>query len=109
MLGHRRPRRCLWDGSRADALAQRAADLKKLTAAWQPLYQTLMPDQKRRLGLLAVIAMRELRDRAECRMQAADDDEEIKAGSNVAVPGIRAQQETIRRRKAKLWPRVIHL
>jgi hypothetical protein len=62
---------------RADALAQRAADLKKLAAAWQPLYQTLMPDQKRRLGLLAVIAMRELRDRAEQRrMQAADEDDE---------------------------------
>jgi hypothetical protein len=36
-----------------------------------------MPDQKRRLGLLAVIAMRELRDRAEQRrMQAADEDDE---------------------------------
>jgi LTXXQ motif family protein len=62
---------------RSDALAQRAADLKKLAAAWQPLYQTLMPDQKRRLGLLTVIAIRELRDRAEQRrMQAADEDEE---------------------------------
>jgi hypothetical protein len=61
---------------RADALAQRAADLKKLAAAWQPLYQTLMPDQKRRLSFLAVIAMRELRDRAEQRrMQAADEED----------------------------------
>ena len=62
---------------RADALAQRAADLKKLAVAWQPLYETLMPDQRRRLGLLTVIAIRELRDRAEQRrMQAADEDEE---------------------------------
>jgi hypothetical protein len=62
---------------RADALAQRAADLKKLAAAWQPLYQTLMPDQKRGLGLLTVIAIRELRDRAEQRrVQAADEDED---------------------------------
>ena len=62
---------------RADALAQRAADLKKLAVAWQPLYETLMPDQRRRLGLLTVIVVRELRDRAEqARMQAADEDEE---------------------------------
>jgi len=62
---------------RADALAQRAADLKKLAVAWQPLYETLTPDQRRRLGLLTVIVVRELRDRAEqARMQAADEDEE---------------------------------
>jgi hypothetical protein len=62
---------------RADALAQRSADLKKLAAAWQPLYETLAPDQKRRLGLLTVIALRELRDRAEQRrMQATDEDED---------------------------------
>jgi len=61
---------------RADALAQRSADLKKLAAAWQPLYQTLMPDQKRRLGLLTMIALRELRDRAEQRRIEAADEEE---------------------------------
>jgi len=62
---------------RADALAQRAADLKQLAVAWQPLYETLTPDQRRRLGLLTVIAIRELRDRAEQRrMQATDEDEE---------------------------------
>ena len=61
---------------RADALAQRSADLKKLAAAWQPLYQTLMPDQKRRLGLLTMIALRELRDRAEQRLIEAADEEE---------------------------------
>jgi hypothetical protein len=62
---------------RADALAQRSADLKKLATAWQPLYQTLTPDQKRRMGLLGMIAMRELRNGAEqLRMQAADEDDE---------------------------------
>jgi len=62
---------------RADVLAQRSADLKKIAAAWQPLYQTLMPDQKRRLGLLTVIALRELRDRAEQRrMEAVEDDDD---------------------------------
>jgi hypothetical protein len=60
---------------RADALAQRAADLKKLAAAWQPLYQTLTPDQKKRLGFLAMSALSELRDRIEeRRIQAADDE-----------------------------------
>jgi LTXXQ motif family protein len=41
---------------RADALAQRSADLKKLADAWQPLYQTLTPEQNggwRRLLLLS--------------------------------------------------------
>jgi hypothetical protein len=62
---------------RSDALAQRAAELKKLAIAWQPLYQTLSTDQKRRLGILAVFALSELRDAAEQRlMQAGDDDEE---------------------------------
>jgi hypothetical protein len=60
---------------RADALAQRASDLKKLATAWQPLYQTLTPDQKRRLGFVAMIALSELRDRVEeRRIQAADDE-----------------------------------
>jgi hypothetical protein len=38
---------------RADALAQRATNLKKLADAWAPLYQTLNPDQKERMRLLA--------------------------------------------------------
>jgi LTXXQ motif family protein len=62
---------------RADALAQRSADLKKLASAWQPLYQTLTPEQKRRMGLLGMIVMREVRDRVEQRrMDAADEDDE---------------------------------
>ena len=39
---------------RADALAQRAANLKKLAEAWGPLYQSLNPDQKQRMRLLAM-------------------------------------------------------
>jgi hypothetical protein len=61
---------------RADALAQRSADIKKLAAAWQPLYQTLTQDQKRRMGFVAVVVLRDLRDRVEQRrMEAADDDD----------------------------------
>src|SRR5262245_15538726 len=37
---------------RADAMADRAANLKKLADAWEPLYQTLNPDQKGRMRLL---------------------------------------------------------
>jgi LTXXQ motif family protein len=61
---------------RADALAQRADDLKKLAAAWQPLFQTLTPDQRRRLGFVAVVALRELRDGLEERRIRAADQEE---------------------------------
>ena len=39
---------------RATALAQRSAHLNKLADAWQPLYQTLSPDQKKRMGHLAL-------------------------------------------------------
>ena len=39
---------------RADALIQRGTDLKKVADAWQPLYQTLTPDQKRRMQGLAL-------------------------------------------------------
>jgi hypothetical protein len=31
---------------RAEALSERAADLKKLADAWQPLYQTLGPTKR---------------------------------------------------------------
>jgi len=61
---------------RADALAQRSADLKKLATAWQPLYQTLTPDQKRRMGFLAMVVLRDLRDDVEQRrMEAAEERE----------------------------------
>jgi hypothetical protein len=61
---------------RSDALAQRSAELKKLAAAWQPLYQTLTPDQKRRLGFVAIVALREMRGALEQRrIQAADEEE----------------------------------
>jgi hypothetical protein len=60
---------------RADALRQRAADLKKLGDAWQPLYQTMSPEQKKRMGFLAMYVIRELRTDAEDRrMQSADEE-----------------------------------
>jgi hypothetical protein len=60
---------------RADALAQRSADARKLATAWQPLYQTLTPDQKRRLALLTIYAVREMRDNvADRHFQLMDED-----------------------------------
>jgi hypothetical protein len=58
---------------RADALAQRSADLKKLADAWQPLYSTLSPDQKRRMAFLAVFVLREVRSGMEQRMLMSED------------------------------------
>jgi LTXXQ motif family protein len=61
---------------RADALAQRSADLKKLADAWQPLYQTLSPDQKRRMAFLTIFTIREMRNAVEQRRLQSEDDEE---------------------------------
>jgi hypothetical protein len=61
---------------RAQALAQRAADLKKLADAWQPLYQTLSPEQKRRMAALAIFVLRELRSDVEHRRLQSEDHEE---------------------------------
>jgi LTXXQ motif family protein len=59
---------------RADRLVQRAADLNRLADAWQPLYQTLDPEQKRRLAFLAIFAVREMRDAVEDRRVRSEDD-----------------------------------
>jgi hypothetical protein len=61
---------------RANALAQRSADLKRLADAWQPLYQTLSPDQKRRMAFLTIFTIREIRNEAEERRSQSEDDDE---------------------------------
>jgi len=61
---------------RADALAQRAAGLKKLADAWQPLYQSLNPDQKQRMRVLAVRVLRQLNDAVDTRRMAIYDEED---------------------------------
>ena len=50
---------------RAEALTQRGANLKRLVDAWQPLYQTLNPDQKERMRVLAMHVVREIRGALE--------------------------------------------
>jgi hypothetical protein len=62
---------------RADALAQKALTLNKLVDAWQPLYQTLNGDQKRRLGFVVTHFLPALRDAYDARqMDAYDETEE---------------------------------
>ena len=62
---------------RADALSQKAADLKKLAAAWRPLYRTLSPDQKQRLAHVEMVVLRDLKRAHEHRrVQSEEEDEE---------------------------------
>jgi hypothetical protein len=61
---------------RAEALTQRAADLKKLADAWEPLYKTLSADQKKRMAFVNFAATRGIRDAIiERRIESEDDDD----------------------------------
>lgn len=61
---------------RAEALGQRSADLKKLADAWEPLYKTLSPDQKKRMAFATYAATRGVRDAIEHRMDSDSEDED---------------------------------
>lgn len=61
---------------RADALAQRSADLKKLASAWEPLYKTLSQDQRQRMALLTIFALRDMRNVVEQRRAQSGEDED---------------------------------
>jgi hypothetical protein len=63
--------------ARADALAERSANLKRLADAWQPLYQTLTPDQKMRLRLVTVRALESIRNAADDRRMDMFDEEDF--------------------------------
>ena len=62
---------------RSEALAQRSADLDKLAEAWQPLYKTLSPEQRQRMGALALFVLHDMSDVVERRrlLQAAEDED----------------------------------
>jgi hypothetical protein len=74
---------------RAEALAQRSQDLKKLADAWRPLYATLSAEQKQRLASLTLFALHQMgnamehavsgqpgmQHMMEQRMQPDDDDD----------------------------------
>ena len=61
---------------RAAALAQRAAELKALADAWKPLYQTLSPEQKRRMAALTIFVFREMKNAAEQRRTQSEEDDD---------------------------------
>jgi hypothetical protein len=60
---------------RAASLSQRAADLKKVADAWEPLYKTLSEDQKKRMAFVTVVAARGIRESIERRVESEDEDE----------------------------------
>jgi hypothetical protein len=60
----------------ADAMAQRSADLKKLAEAWQPLYQTLDSNQKRRMAFLSIFLLRDMGNGVERRRLQSDEEDE---------------------------------
>ena len=61
---------------RADNEIQRGTELKKLVDAWQPLWETLKPDQKERMRILARGVLRLVRNAAEHRRMEMDEDED---------------------------------
>jgi hypothetical protein len=73
IMGNRDPVAFL--NHRADVLAQRSADLKGLAAAWQPLYQTLSPEQKKRMATLAIFVLHDLSDSVDRRRAQTDEDD----------------------------------
>jgi len=61
---------------RADALALRAANLKKLVDAWQPLNASLDTRQKLRLRFVSALALREMKDTMASRFWETEDEDE---------------------------------
>ena len=60
---------------RSQALAQRSADLDKLAEAWQPLYKTFSPEQRQRMGALAILVLHDMSDAVERRRAQSDDED----------------------------------
>jgi hypothetical protein len=60
---------------RSEALAQRSADLDKLAEAWQPLYKTFSPEQRQRMGALAILVLHDLSDVVERRRAQSEDED----------------------------------
>jgi hypothetical protein len=60
---------------RSEALAQRSADLDKLAEAWQPLYKTLSPEQRQRMGALAVLVLHDMSDVIDRRRAQSEDED----------------------------------
>ena len=59
---------------RADNLIARGTDLKKLADAWQPLLQTLSPEQNRRMRIFAVHFLHLVRGAVEERQMQIEEE-----------------------------------
>ena len=75
---------------RADAMAVRAAELRKLVDAWEPLYRSLMPDQKQRMRFVVMRVIPQLRAAVYAgRLRAYDeDDDDVSLGNSAGTVGI---------------------
>ena len=60
---------------RSEALAQRSADLDKLAEAWEPLYKTLSPEQRQRMGALATLVLHDMSDVIDRRRAQSEDED----------------------------------
>lgn len=60
---------------RSEALAQRSADLDKLAEAWQPLYKTFSPEQRRHMAALALFVLHDMSEAVERRRAQAEDED----------------------------------
>jgi hypothetical protein len=60
---------------RSEALAQRSADLDKLAEAWQPLYKTFSPEQRRHMSALALFVLHDMSEAVERRRAQAEDED----------------------------------
>ena len=61
---------------RADSLTQRGQELKKVADAWQPLYQSLNPDQKTRMSILVTRVLGELKSNVQSRRYEMDEEDD---------------------------------
>jgi LTXXQ motif family protein len=61
---------------RSEALAQRSADLDKLAEAWQPLYNTLSQEQRKRMAAVAVFVLRDMSDAVDRRRAGSEDNDD---------------------------------
>jgi hypothetical protein len=49
--------------------------LDKLAEAWQPLYKTFSPEQRQRMGALAILVLHDMSDAVERRRAQSDDED----------------------------------
>ena len=55
---------------------KRGAELKKVADAWQPLYQSLNPDQKTRMSMLVTRVLGELKSNVQSRRSEMDEEDD---------------------------------